>query len=77
MNRLINIAGVGAVVLSGAVLVLALFNDPVAADRARLERLLNEVSPESEEEAEVTWNFDAWRQDITGRPAVWGGLVPP
>ena len=76
VERRINLAGGGILILIAAAIVLNLLFNPMNERRRWLAKELAPIS-ETMELREQDQQFKAWRQAIDTKPSLWDALVPP
>lgn len=77
MERVLNMAGIGILLMIGAALLLNLFNDPMAARRKDLERRLADIGTEPDQNGIAPAESKGWDRTITEKRGVWQELIPP
>ncbi|NLF56235.1 MAG: hypothetical protein GX580_01195, partial [Candidatus Hydrogenedens sp.] len=77
MERMVNIAGTGLLVLVAAAIVFNGLDNPMDGRRESLKVALADVRAADGAEEAIAWDFESWNRTITGKGSVWSELVPP
>ena len=76
IDRIIPIVGIALLAAIGAMAVMNVVSDPLAAKRAWLENELAKVPVQQQEANAAEQQETSFRERILSRPELWGALVP-